>query len=75
MRIVVKGAQGVGKTHVAAALSARSRGRLAVLDEWDGQSELPDDVVAITNAATISLPNDGTTQVIDVSIHGEPLGA
>ena len=75
MRIIVKGPQGVGKTQLAAALASRSAGRMDVIEEWDGRADLPDGVVAITNAEQVRLPASGVTQVVDVSMHGKPLGA
>lgn len=71
MRIIVKGPQGVGKTVIAMSLCSRQR--LVMLDEWDGRSQLPDQVVAVTSVDDIRIPAGGVTQVIDVSIHGDRL--
>jgi hypothetical protein len=46
-RIIIVGEQGVGKSQLAALIAAGSG--LPVVEEWDGQSDLPDQCIAVSN--------------------------
>lgn len=48
MKLVIIGPQGCGKTHHAKALAAHF-GCETIVDDWDGETPIPDGALALTN--------------------------
>ena len=60
MKQVIYGAPGSGKTRHAQQLVAHFQAK-GVMDEWDGQTEIPDGYIALTN-----VPVAGAINIEDV---------